>query len=531
MEVLQGKLADITVEEARRSAKSLRDRESFVDGEIVIGLVGAVGTDLKHVSEIIRDRLRHYKYSSKIISVSEDIITPLGNVNHFDPNDEYARIVSFMDAGDYWRRLQDDTLALSIAEYIFTHREHDRHSVKPKHRFASIIRSLKHPEEVNKFREIYKNGFYLIGVFCDENERIRSLENKGVSNENAKELVQRDEHQGKHGQQTRDTFQLSDFFISYQSGNINIVENSIKRIFDLIFGHPYLTPTFEEYAMYMAYVNSLRSADLSRQVGAVLTKNQEIIASGTNDCPKAGGGLYWPVINEDGSVTDSPGGRDYMVGCDSNKKQLHLIIKDVLKLLEKEETRENIDLLFNVSLLSDLTEYGRIVHAEMESILMCARNSISTSGSHLYCTTFPCHNCAKHIIAAGITKVYFIEPYPKSKTPEFYQDCIYISQNTEPGNKVQFLHFIGIGPRRFYDLFSMKPSDGHVIIRKNKMTGDAIRWDSQKAHLRQQMFPYSYLEGEADATKRLGELLYNEREEKQNGTGGSGSTIEGRAAE
>ena len=46
--------------------------------------------------------------------------------------------------------------------------------------------------------------------------------------------------------------------------------------------------------MFMAFASALRSADLSRQIGAVIAHDNEIIATGANDCPKSGGGLYWP---------------------------------------------------------------------------------------------------------------------------------------------------------------------------------------------------------------------------------------------
>ncbi|MFO2375906.1 cytidine deaminase, partial [Pseudomonas aeruginosa] len=69
------------------------------------------------------------------------------------------------------------------------------------------------------------------------------------------------------------------------------------RVIDILFGQPYVTPTFDEYAMFMAFSASLRSADLSRQVGAVLTRDEGIISTGANDVPKAGGGLYWPELD------------------------------------------------------------------------------------------------------------------------------------------------------------------------------------------------------------------------------------------
>lgn len=50
----------------------------------------------------------------------------------------------------------------------------------------------------------------------------------------------------------------------------------------------------------------------------------------------------------------------------------------------------------------ELTKYDIVIHAEMNAILK-ARKSLG--GWTLYCTHFPCENCAKHIVAAGISRV------------------------------------------------------------------------------------------------------------------------------
>jgi deoxycytidylate deaminase len=76
----------------------------------------------------------------------------------------------------------------------------------------------------------------------------------------------------------------------------------------------------------------------------------------------------------------------------------------------------------------DITEFGRPVHAEMEAILSCARIGISPKMGTLYCTTFPCHNCAKHIVAAGIKRVVYVEPYPKSKAEKLHSDSLNTGQ-------------------------------------------------------------------------------------------------------
>jgi Cytidine and deoxycytidylate deaminase zinc-binding region len=146
-----------------------------------------------------------------------------------------------------------------------------------------------------------------------------------------------------------------------------------------------------------------------------------------------------------------------------------------------------------------------MVHAEMEALLSCARNNVSTRGAELFCTTFPCHNCAKHIIAAGITRVVFIEPYQKSKAVEFHSDSISVGFN--PADKtVHFEPFVGVGPRRFFDLFSINLGGGFPLQRKDA-DGLVIPWClSDKSKLRVQMLPGSYLDLEREAATQFEKL-------------------------
>jgi deoxycytidylate deaminase len=162
--------------------------------------------------------------------------------------------------------------------------------------------------------------------------------------------------------------------------------------------------------------------------------------------------------------------------------------------------------------IKDLTEYGRVVHAEMESILACGRAGIATQDTTMYCTTFPCHNCAKHIVAAGLNRVVYVEPYPKSKALELHNDSIHWTElNTTSGeNRVSFDPFVGIGPRRFFDLFSMQQSSGYDLIRKKKATGKKTLWSIHDARLRLQMNPLSYIDLEGQANElfiRIADLI------------------------
>ncbi len=53
----------------------------------------------------------------------------------------------------------------------------------------------------------------------------------------------------------------------------------------------------------------------------------------------------------------------------------------------------------------------RTIHAEINAVLFAAKNGISTHGTILYCTLSPCIDCAKMLISAGISKVFYYEEY------------------------------------------------------------------------------------------------------------------------
>ena len=56
----------------------------------------------------------------------------------------------------------------------------------------------------------------------------------------------------------------------------------------------------------------------------------------------------------------------------------------------------------------------RTVHAEQNAITQCAKYGIDTLGSEIYVTHFPCLNCTKALLQAGIKKVNYLKDYRKS---------------------------------------------------------------------------------------------------------------------
>jgi deoxycytidylate deaminase len=470
----------------------------FCDSELVLGLVYAVGTDDKPVQKSIQDNLQRHGYQDQIIRISE-LMASLTNYSLKDSS-EYDRIYSRMKAGN--RACRDtgrkDMWALAAAAKINKLRGKDLEKQTSCPRMAHLIVSLKRPEEVTALRKIYGDGFFLIGVFATERERIDTLIELNVPKDRAYELIKIDEDElnDEFGQQTRNTFQLADVFVQLKN---RAFEAELARFFSLVFSDPYVTPTQQEHAMFLAYASSLRSGQLGRQVGAAIaSKAGDVLAVGCNDVPKPGGGLYWPGQDDN---------RDCVTGVDTNDQQRDSIVDKMLaKVVAIPECADTESLRKSFRSALDITEYGRAVHAEMDALLTCARSGVSPRGAILYTTTFPCHNCTRHIVAAGIERVIYIEPYAKSRAEELHNDAIVVEEKAmKPSRggkwRIPFTHFVGIGPRRYFDLFSLNLSSGHELIRK--IDGRKIELDVAHAWPRIPLSHFTYLERENWRSKNL----------------------------
>lgn len=274
---------------------------------------------------------------------------------------------------------------------------------------------------------------------------------------------------------------------------------------ELYFGNPFLSPLKDEYCSYHANAASYRSLDLSRQVGAaIFSPDCEIISLGCNEVPKAGGGTYW--------AEDENDRRDFVGGRDSNHQVREDMATDALKRLQptwlepklRELSPEELalrafetgDAPLKGSMIADVMEYGRMVHAEMNALSDAARSNKSTKDCTLYCTTMPCHLCTKLIIAAGIKRVVYVQPYPKSLVQELYSDSVAVDQPHRT-DLVRFETLKGVTPNGYRIAFrKVKP-------RKDRATGAVIEWDGKEsAPIFLSYYPY-YRALEITAEKEL----------------------------
>jgi deoxycytidylate deaminase len=479
--------------------------------EIVVGLVVPTGANLNALPGMLRDHVDQYDYRIERFKLSSFLSRFKELVGGTVAKPHGERTESLMTAGNKLREItqRNDILALVAINEIHHKRRKSKGAVKTSDETIHVLESLKRPEEVAALRSVYGDGFFLLGLYSSEECRLSYLKNdKRVPEELAKALILRDQNEdGEFGQRTRETFQLADAFINLDDPD---AKAQINRVIDLLFGDPFITPTADEHAMFLAYASSLRSADLSRQVGAVIVSaSDEIISTGANDVPSPGGGLYWPGEGDF---------RDHVLGRDSNASIKNGIILDIIRLLREQGIqgddqilRDAITTSMSKSTLLDITEFGRPVHAEMEAILACARVGVSPVDGTLYSTTFPCHNCAKHIVAAGLKKVVYVEPYPKSQAGDLYSDSLSIvGKSEEVSNKtrdseaatkkcVNFVPFVGVAARHYVDLFSMKLGSGRALTRKGADGIKKIEWKQKSAWPRMIIAPTSFLDREKEA--------------------------------
>ena len=276
----------------------------------------------------------------------------------------------------------------------------------------------------------------------------------------------------KYGQRVSDAFHMADFFVDNtvdsvidggepnEEWNIN---DKLSRLIKIMTGSEVVRPEISETAMHEAYGASMRSACLSRQVGAALLDSRGVIvATGTNEVPRAGGGVYG-VSFEDSDEEDDQD-HDHRcayrkVGrfCSNTREQNTIIdglISDIPELQNLSPIRKNaLREELRQGRIGDLLEFSRAVHAEMDAIIAAARKGASTIGAKLFVTTFPCHYCARGIVAAGVDEVQYVEPYPKSQAMALHADSITVDakerRHTKGGRKVLFRPFTGVAPRLY----------------------------------------------------------------------------------
>ena len=136
-------------------------------------------------------------------------------------------------------------------------------------------------------------------------------------------------------------------------------------------------PSWDEYFMDMAELARKRTTCLRRGVGAVIVKDNRVIATGYNGTPKG--------------ITHCEEAGCLRAQMNVPSGQRH--------------------------------ELCRGLHAEQNAIIQAACTGASVEGATLYCTTQPCIICTKMIINAGIKRVVITESYPDELAEQMIKEA------------------------------------------------------------------------------------------------------------
>jgi len=131
-------------------------------------------------------------------------------------------------------------------------------------------------------------------------------------------------------------------------------------------------PSWDEYFMEIAHLVKKRATCLRRQVGAVLVKDKNILATGYNGTPSG-----------------------------------------IEHCLDRGCLREQMGIPSG-----ERHEICRGLHAEQNAIIQAAKHGTNIDGATLYCTNQPCSICAKMIINAGVKHIIFQDGYPDKLAEE-----------------------------------------------------------------------------------------------------------------
>ncbi|VAW59451.1 deoxycytidylate deaminase-related protein [hydrothermal vent metagenome] len=297
--------------------KAVQSRELF------FAVVGHVGSGISEVAGILKSELESQGYDVEIIKASSAIKDwSLANEHHVPDESGRASIdntCTYQNSGDLMREHTQDYSAvvqgmmknvrMLRAEKTGAELKEGMPIEPDNNKRAYIFDSIRHPAEVYLLRTVYSDSFSLIGVVCQEDIRTERLldkfyEHKDRSKENSKikvnKLMERDADDKKkdHGQHVADAFFESDYFVDNTVNSVKNKENwqmheMMGRLIDIMTHARIVRPTVPEKAMHFAMTAQISSSCLSRQVGAaIVDESGDIVATGTNEVPKAGGGVY-----------------------------------------------------------------------------------------------------------------------------------------------------------------------------------------------------------------------------------------------
>lgn len=295
-----------------------------------------------------------------------------------------------------------------------------------KHSTYVSIDAIRNPLEASYFQERYAS-FYLLAISCDEKTRLDRLSKKGLSQESIIEIDKNeyssldfDDQKSFTDQDLQGCLQRADIYINSShiendEKTMKCLSNQLIKFVSLAQKPGLITPSPEERCMQMAYTAKLNSGCLSRQVGAVVTTDNFSIKSvGWNDTPS--GQTPCNLRN----IEDLDKGNDteaYSPFEQSNSEFREQLKQKRIKFTTIKDNGYNHSYCFkteyNILKNEKNQVHTRSLHAEENAFLQISKDGgLGIEGGFLFTTASPCELCAKKAYQLGMTKIFYIDPYP-----------------------------------------------------------------------------------------------------------------------
>ena len=404
---------------------------------LVIGVTGPIGSGVSTIADAFAANGFKKLRISDVIRQEETRRQALGSINKRQMLQDIGNEFRAQDPS-YWV-----TQTLKVNGILHEGEIRDRTS-------DLVIDSVRNLQEAKELMHRFAPNFFLIAVQASKETRWNRLveEYQGDQAEFEQDDARDTDEELDHGQQVDRCVQFADYVILNEQdqrgpGTRNsMIWNEIQSDVELMrAAHEYRSggsgraANSSEVAMAIAYAQSYQSACLKRFVGAaIVDENGMTLAVGFNENPtpmmpcKSQYGFCYKDSEMEKSLDSR---RD--VHCPKCGTR-HALLQ---KPYHCTNCHENLKLSF---FPSRNLEICTAIHAEERAIRSLGFHS--AKGATLYCTTFPCFQCARYIVDAGISKVVYVEAYPVKQSVEFLR-----------ANRVTVMPFHGFKARAFNLVF------------------------------------------------------------------------------
>lgn len=290
-----------------------------------------------------------------------------------------------------------------------------------EHESRICIDAIRNQYEAMFFKDKYK-AFHLMAVSTEDTDRKQRLKEL-----NTEELINLDKIEyAQKMQQSQEIFYHQNIQGCLEYADIHIynpnvtnrkyyllTEQIVKYVALML--HPGLiTPTSIERCMQLAYNAKFNSGCLSRQVGAVVTRDDySIQAIGWNDVPKGQISCNLRDVGTFCKNKDKETYSQYEIENPEFNQALNRINKETAGKTDGRCMPYCFKDVYNGLKRDKNQVYTRSLHAEENAFLQISKyGGTHVKDGYLFCTASPCELCAKKAYQLGIKCIYYIDPYP-----------------------------------------------------------------------------------------------------------------------